>query len=290
MANRPVKLRQGRIDELIGIYTGAYEDLVKTIVTSTEAGKINKARTMATIRAQLTDLGVNVDKWVKKEIPQYYLDGANNAIQDLKKLGVDISGPTGLVAINKEAIAALTDSVSLAFAEGLTGISRNAQMILSDALKQQLNFIIADGKLKGEALKTVSEGVKQKLQDSGLIAIKDRAGRDWSFDRYAEMLVRTKAVEARNAGMADKMLQNGYDLVEVSNSNSDHDVCARWEGEILSVSGNTPGYPTVSEAEADGLFHPNCTHAINPINLELAEKTQAYDNPYNYDGAEDDDE
>ena len=291
MADRgEVKLRQAKIDNLIGIYENAYKDIVTTIMDATTAGKISKARTMASIRSQLTQMGVDVDAWVRKEIPQYYLDGANHAVQDLKALGVDLSGPTGLAPINKAAIASLVDDTALAFAQGMTGIARNAEMILGDALKQQINFIIADGKLKGDALKTVSASVQQKLVDQGLSAITDRAGKKWSFDTYANMLVRTKAVESRNAGLANKMLQNGYDLVQVSDHGSSHPACADWEGEILSVTGNTPGYPTLDQATADGLFHPNCQHSINVINEDLASKTEAYDNPYNYEAAANPDE
>jgi len=281
-----VKLRQGKINNLIALYKAAYKDVTETIMSATDAGKISKARTMATIKVRLEELGVDVDKWVKAEIPQYYLDGANVALSDLKKMGVDISSGKGLAAINKDAIAALVDDVSLSFAQGITGIYRNSQQILDDALKQQLNFIIADGKLQGSALKTVSSAVSQRLADDGLSAIVDRGGRSWAFDTYAEMLVRTKAVESRNLGLANKMLQNGYDLVQVSDHSSDHPACADWEGQILSVTGNTPGYPTLDEAEASGLFHPNCQHAINAINPDIAELTNMYDNPFNYEDPE----
>lgn len=286
MADRgEVKLRVGKIDDLVAIYENAYKDVIATIMDATTAGKIQRARTMITIRKQLTELGVDVDKWIQKEIPQYYIDGANVALQDLRALGVDLSATKGIIPMDKVAIASFTDDTALAFAQGLTGIARNAEIILGDAFKQQLNFIIADGKLKGDALKTVAGNVERKLREQGLTAITDRAGRGWDFDRYAEMLVRTKAVEARNTGLANKMLQNGYDLVQVSDHGSTHPACAEWEGEILSVTGNTPGYPTVADAEASGLFHPNCQHAINVINEELASKTIAYDNPFNYQDA-----
>lgn len=277
-----VKLRDLKIKNLIDSYEQAYKNIVETILNETSAGKIRKAKVMATIRVQLKELGVSVDQWAKSEIPQYYLDGANVAIQDLRDMGVDLSGPKGLVPINKEAIASLVDTTNLAFADGLTGIMRNARTVVNDALKMQLNFIIANGELTGESLRTVKIAIKQQLTDSGLTAIRDRAGRKWSFDRYAEMLVRTKAVEARNAGLGDKMLQNGYDLVQVSNHNSSHPACAEWEGKILSLTGNTKGYPTLNDAQDAGLFHPNCQHAINVIIPELASKTKAYDNPYNY--------
>ena len=37
---------------------------------------------------------------------------------------------------------------------------------------------------------------------------------------------------------------------------------SRWEGRIVSLTGATDGFPTMEEAKADGLFHPNCTHRI----------------------------
>lgn len=283
MAAGEIKIRDLRIQDLIKTYEQTYANIVKTIVDETEAGKIRKAKTLATIKAQLTDLGVDVNKWVSSEIPQYYLDGANQAIQQLKAAGVELSGPKGLVPINKEAIATLVDSTNQSFASGLTAIARNAQTVVNSAVKQQISFTIAEGKLTGEARKTVAAGVVKNLEDNGIAALTDRAGRDWSFDRYADMLVRTKAVEARNAGLTDKMLQNGYDLVQVSDHGSTHAECAAWEGQILSITGNTPGYPTTDEAEADGLLHPNCEHAYNTIDPDLAALTEAYDNPYNYD-------
>lgn len=275
-----VKLRDAKIQALIDAYHRAYSRIIKTIADDTDAGKIHKARTMATIRAQLQDLGDDVGQWAAKEIPQYYLDGANVAVQDLRTLGVDLAGTKGLAAINKDAIAVLVDETRNAFADSLTAVSRNAQGFVNDAIKQQLRAVLADGTLTGEARKTIRENVVNAMEKNGLTAIVDAGGRQWEFERYADMLVRTKAVEARNAGLQDKMLQNGYDLVQVSNHGAS-DVCADWEGEILSISGNTPGYKTTDEAEADGLMHPNCRHAYNVIDKELASKTEAYDNPYN---------
>lgn len=276
-----VKLRDAKIQALIDTYRKAYKGIVETIGREAEAGKIYKARTMATIRAQLADLGSDLDAWAQKEIPQYYLDGANVALQDLRTLGVDLAGPKGLAAVNKDAIAVLIDETRNAFADSLTAVARNAQGFVADAVKQQVRAILADGTLTGQARKEIARSVVSAMEDHGLTAIVDAGGRQWEFERYADMLVRTKAVEARNSGLQDKMLQNGYDLVQVSDHGAD-DVCADWEGEILSISGNTPGYKTTEEAEADGLMHPNCRHAYNVLQPEIAAKTEAYDNPYNH--------
>ena len=45
----------------------------------------------------------------------------------------------------------------------------------------------------------------------------------------------------------------------------DCDACARWEGRLVSITGATKGLPTLADAEADGLFHPNCVHRIEYV-------------------------
>lgn len=282
MADRgPVSIREGRIQLLIQLYKNTQKKLFREIITATEAGKIQRAKVMVRINRELDQLGVDVKKWTEEEIPKYYRDGASIAVQDLKRLGADLSQSSGAL-INEQAIRALTDETALAFGDTLTGMSRSARRVLDDALKQQLNITIAEGKITGETRRTISQAVADRLRREGLPALRDRAGKKWQADTYAEMLVRTKAVEARNQGLTNKMLQYGYDLVQVTNHGTDHKACARWEGKILSLTGQTSGYPTVEDAKAGGLFHPNCEHAVNVINLELAKKTKAYDNPYNY--------
>lgn len=278
---QPVKIREGSIDELIGIYQRTYVRIAKEILDASDAGKIQRARVMARINHDLEQLGVDMNEWVKKEIPQYYLDGVNVAQQDLRAMGVDISKSSQFAVVNKEAIKALTDEVALNFANAITGISRNANIIIGDTLKQQLNYIMAEGKLTGDTRKAISAALKDRLEAEGIASLTDRAGKKWTLDNYTRMLARTKAVEARNQGLTNRMLASGYDLVQVTDHGSSHAACAAWEGEVLSLTGQTPGYPTLDEAEGAGLFHPNCEHAINVLIPDLAEKTTAYDNPYN---------
>ena len=281
----PVNVKEKSIQALIDLYSRTYGKMIREIEKSTDAGKINKARVMARINAELEALGVDVKEWVDREIPQYYLDGANVAVQDLRALGVDVSKSSAFAVINKEALRTLMEETALNFANGITALSRNSRRIIDNTLKQQLNFIIAQGKLSGEARRTISSALKMRLQEEGIDSITDKAGRSWSFNRYTEMLARTKAVEARNQGLVNRMMASGYDLVQITNHGTDHPACAKWEGQILSVSGLTPGYPTLEEARASGLFHPNCKHAMNVLHPELAQLTIAYKNPYNYRAA-----
>lgn len=291
MADRgPVKLREPGIQALIDLYFQVYTKITKEIITASAAGQIQRARLMVRINHELERLGVDVDKWIKTEIPKYYNDGAAIALQDLRKLGVDLTTSTS-APINVRAIAALVDETRYAAFQAITGISKNVSNIVSQTQRQQLTMTIAEGKLTAETRKMISKALVQQIEDTGIGSLVDKSGREWSFDRYSNMLVRTKAVEARNEGLVNRMVQYGYDLVQISNHSTEHPACRKYEGKILSITGNTPtgtklagGYTvfgSLAQAKADGLFHPHCKHAANVISPELAARTKAYENPFN---------
>jgi hypothetical protein len=111
-------------------------------------------------------------------------------------------------------------------------------------------------------------GAAQAALDSfasrGITGFVDGSGKAWNLASYTEMACRTAAHNAARQGVFDGVRSAGRDLVIVSGSPSCCDMCAPWEGEVLSLDGATPGYPTLAEAEGDGLFHPNCAHSADP--------------------------
>lgn len=271
-----VEINESNILKITDVFKKAYVSIVREIETATDFGVANRKAILSQIDGILEQLGTNVDEFLQDELPQYYKGGADDAVTQLRNVGAPVNVKEGFNRVHKEAIFALVDDTTRAFGESLTGVSRSANQLLGKATRDLLTQKIAEGKIGGKALREVRQTIKGVLREQGLDALKDKAGRSWTLDRYAEMLFRTKAVEARNRGLANRMVENEYDLVQVSNHNTTHQACAVWEGKILSVSGKTPGYPTVADAERAGLFHPNCKHAINALIPSLARKTQAY--------------
>jgi len=285
MAKKPLFSQRAEVDEkkiasLTKTFKNTYKDIFREILTATDFGVNNRRAILGQIEVILADLGVNVQEFIEKEITGAYEVGAGQAVSQLKRVGADVPISSGFNLVNKDAIAALVDDTGLSFAESLQGINRSASRLLGKATKELVTEQIAKGVISGDALRTVRQQIKGILQEQGLEAIVDKAGRKWSLDRYAETLFRTKVVEARNRGMANRMVENGYDLVQVSSHGTAHTGprgCARWEKKILSITGQTKGYPTLAEAEQAGLFHPGCQHAINVLIPSLARKTKAYD-------------
>lgn len=275
MYPQQVQLNESNLKKLAELYKTAYKDIVEEIKTASSFGIANRKAILRQIEKILSDLNVDVDKFIATELPKYYKKGAGQAVDQLTAIDADIGAAVRFNQIHREAIAALVDDTQKAFAESLQGVGRSATKLLGKATREALTQQIALGKVGGDALREVKKTIVATLEQEGLSALIDKSGKTWELETYAEMLIRTKAVEARNRGMANRMVENGYDLVQVS-AHGATDVCGKWEGKILSVSGQTPGYPTVSEAEGDGLFHPNCKHAINALRLELARETMQW--------------
>lgn len=97
----------------------------------------------------------------------------------------------------------------------------------------------------------------------------DRSGRIWETGRYIQMNVRANSMQIYNRQLMDGYVRaNGSDLVRVSNDGRTADscgACKKWAGRILSITGETKGFPTVEHAEEDGLFHPNCIHTLETV-------------------------
>jgi len=272
-----VEVNEKNILRIQRTFKRAYKDIVSEIGTATNFGVANRKAILAQIEQILTELGVDAEEFLEDELTAYYKVGADQAVKQLSNIGADVGIKEGFNRIHKQAIFALVDDTTRAFGESLTGVKRSAELLLGRAVREQITQKIATGLISGEALREVRRNIKGVLAEQGLDALKDKGGRSWKLDRYAEMLFRTKAVESRNRGLVNRMVENGYDLVQVSKHTGTCPLCAPWEGKILSITGKTDGYDTVRQAEESGLFHPNCRHAINALVPSLAKQTRAYD-------------
>ena len=120
---------------------------------------------------------------------------------------------------------------------------------------------------------TSREAVQSALDqfaNRGIGSFVDRAGRTWDMATYAEMAALTAIERATIAGYVDTMREYGFDLAQISSHHGACPLCEAWEGVVVSVSGETRGYPTLDEAEGAGCFHPRCLHTISTYYGDLS--------------------
>ena len=114
-----------------------------------------------------------------------------------------------------------------------------------------------------------------KFADQGVSSFTDRAGRRWSMDTYADMIVRTAVNRAGNEGRIHGFRQNGVNLVIASSHKACAPQCLPYQGRVLSLDGTSGpvvidlpdgGSTTVhvvaslQEAIKNGYHHVNCRH------------------------------
>lgn len=109
------------------------------------------------------------------------------------------------------------------------------------------------------------QGLSKRIVEDGFVGIIDKAGRRWDLETYSKMVVQTKTNQAFRRGLEYEAEEQGFDLAVIS-SHGAKDACRNWEGVVVSLSGNTKGYPALSDVEATNeIFHPNCRHSIHGI-------------------------
>jgi hypothetical protein len=212
--------------------------------------------------------------WVVKEVEKYYTDNAKEIALAMRGEGFPTMVSFGI--IDQEAVKTLADDVMAYYREAFSGVKRSALKMLNEAAKMRVTALLAEGKISGDTRQQISDRIAGLLKQ-GFIALVDKGGRQWNIEAYANMLTRTMLVRTANQGIVNRLGQDGYDLVQVSDHLGECELCRPWENQILSVSGKHPGYKAVDLAYSSGeIFHPNCRHRLLPYHEKLAEVSAVY--------------
>jgi hypothetical protein len=233
----------------------AYRRVLNDITRRLRAGELLPdsylARQVGPILRALKSLDADSARWAEKMVRETYPKGLVQASAELRAIGVIDPAVTGSFGdFDRRAAQALISRTSVNLA----------------AIRETL----VEGLLGGERPNTATavRNMRAALEaDNALVEVAGRglkvatpSGRKWDPEKYARMLGRTATSDARRVAQRARYLQNGVDVVVVSSTGSNHDVCIAWEGRQLSLTGATKGIPTVADARAAGLWHPNCTH------------------------------
>lgn len=213
-------------------------------------------------RQLVASLGRSRDREALALVAAAHGAGAAAAYSVLKRAPAKGKVAVTLARVESEAATrALADALAGRLAEADLRILRAT----GDIYRQVIGRVTAQGLADEFTRRGAAQAALNLFADHGITGFVDAAGKQWNLASYSEMACRTAAHNAARQGVFDGVRAAGRDLVIVSGSPSCCDVCAPWEGEVLSLDGATPGYPTLAEAEAAGLHHPNCSHSEAPF-------------------------
>ena len=169
--------------------------------------------------------------------------------------------------ITKNTFLEKVDSRIDSLQQDLTAITESIKSNSEKIIKELKSSPTANG-LKEQ--KKISSEIAADLQEKGITFFTDKIGRKTPIEKYVRMRVLTDSVTIQRTSYFVRAIQYGVDLVRIVHLNIHPtcELCAQFEGKILSINGDESGYMTIEQAENYGLFHPNCDHI--PEELELA--------------------
>lgn len=246
---------------LLRLYEAAERDIAQEISRALLRGNQTQYlyAMQQQVEAKLDELRRQTRTWVQAELPRLYSAGVNVANRELREAGIPIRTTFG--HIHQQAVQVLADNSYDALIGMTNTIGRQVAGIY-----RTMGLESVRGSVFGyQAWKQASRNLRDQLAARGLTALRDRAGRQWNMTTYTDMVARTTTMEAHLAGTANRLLEHDIDLVKVNWHEGACPKCVHalrgGDRRVFSLTGQTPGYPLLDEARADGLFHPRCRHS-----------------------------
>ena len=169
--------------------------------------------------------------------------------------------------IDKKTFTDKVDNTINAFSQDLNAIAESIKAN-SEKIIKELKSSPTANTLKEQ--KKISAELVTQLKEKGITFFTDKIGRKIDIDKYIRMRVFTDTVTLQRTAYFVRAIQYGVDLVRIKHLNIHPTcpLCEPFENKILSINGDESDYMTIEEAESYGLFHPNCDHIPEELELE----------------------
>lgn len=225
---------------------------------------------MVRLIGQIETTLTNTAELVNPHLEQVILDSFGE--------GVAQGTPQGLMvpAVN-------TRAVQVTVAESVEAITSTHAAILrtvDDIFREVNRTATIRQVITGENRTRRLQNILNEYADRGITCFRDRAGRQWGIDTYAEMALRTGVNRAQNQGRIAGYRANGVRFIRTSSHRGCAPQCLPYQGRILAVDGDAGdsivtdmvnggtvtvhAVATLEEALAHGYHHPNCRHTDSP--------------------------
>lgn len=248
------------------------QDLIREITRKRKQGYVDYAEVAALERVQNTLQNMVDESWeyVPKMIETifYHSDKDTAGYWNARTLTAAQTAVVQQLADN------LLGELTEAAAEAKKTMERyfTIARLEADPFREEVLKQVLRQQAAGSSWQKGSAAVERELQNRGIPAFVDKAGRTWSLQEYGNMAVRTTA---RQAEVAAILTADDHDLWQIVKIGSTCPVCAPLEGRVYSKSGMNPEYPALSLAfgkvDPGGPedlantylnIHPNCLHSL----------------------------
>jgi hypothetical protein len=244
------------VQALVQLYKEAEATLQAQVTQAIASGQLGSARyrqeRLQAVQRLLADLQGEAVPQSKEAVWQGYQVGIQ--ISQRAAAGFFESFGTG---IHEQAVGTLTDNLVKSLNEATDQVGRRVDDVFRREGLRHSALALIGGSTRTEA----SKKLEQTLLNQGKTSFVDKLGRNWGLAAYSSMVIRTTTREAASYGTANRLIENGDDLVTVSRHKDT-------DGPDI-LTGKTKGYPVMTP-DTYPPFHPNCRHVIAPATASFA--------------------
>lgn len=258
--------------ELIKQYTQAQQTIIKTL-SQRHISKTNadyQKAVLSKINDTLRDLINDSKLWSNKEIPRQYKKAVNKAVNDYKRMNIDIKGFEGLSDLHNAQINVLLQNTINNFTVTNSFIGRT----INDEVRKITMDTFLQARLTGRSIGSIRDELITRLADKNVTK---------NLEAYVNMITRTVLTETENQAIITHLKANDKDLVKMSSHPTSCKICAPLQGRVYSISGTSTEYPPLKIAFSGNHanIHPNCRHYLIPYEPSKdinADKTKQFSN------------
>lgn len=226
------------------------------------------------VRDKTQGLNSSISKQLQNELKQ----GSTREMKKYKeimgsKYKTNKSLSHSFFKLNDKKLASLIEEVQ----NGTKLANFGALRMMNDQYRKVISKAVMFSNYGAVSSRKAIDMATKDFLNAGINCIEYKNGRRVNIADYCDMAVRTANTRAQLIGEGQFRQEIGEHLVKPTRHNTSCEKCAKWEGRVLIDDVYSGGskkdgkYPLLSEAMAQGFFHPRCEHSLPTYYKEVSD-------------------
>jgi len=243
-------MAKSQLDLLIEIYHEAQIKLIAIISGNYGAGtKTYYNSILKNLEHLMIQLENETGKYIDMTVPKQYKKALNETYSYFKKNKLQMKRPDMFARIHSDAVYELSKEMRYHINKGISQAGRRVIRYLDtsvDNVLRQSGLKTSVVKIaSGQTVLDMQKDLLQRLSENGFLTVQYGSGKNVyqvGLDTYTAMVARSTTREAGNLARENQLIENGYDLMIMTEHYPTCKHCAELQGRVYSISGKDKRY------------------------------------------------